>query len=558
MLMLQQQQHQVNYKSTTASSSPNFHQQPFSSVATDVTRYSPYQPNMPYQAEGNFTEYNPPYSDTNITAPFSHEQQFGDFNTPYTRPTCDAPILESDKYTPSVQYPVSGYYEGGETQPSYITDFYHKSPFIPYDPTEGSLLYDRPNSVYQHFYSPDSNFNYSQAVYRSDLATANSVPITPQMAANYSRRVPHLDNGRRLDIKFPLGSGHSRSEKSNSGTQKESQLCAVCGDNAACQHYGVRTCEGCKGFFKRTVQKNAKYVCLADKNCPVDKRRRNRCQFCRFQKCLLVGMVKEVVRTDSLKGRRGRLPSKPKSPQESPPSPPVSLITSLVRAHVDNSPDIPTLDYSQYVVDPENSPVDQRREASQNLFDLLSFSIEVTRNWSEKIPGFTELCKEDQELLIQSSSLDLFILRIAYRVQLRDDRIIFCNGLVLNRFQCQQSFGEWIDLIYDFGLSLHADGIDLSAFSCMEALCAVTFRHGIKDTKKVEELQSRVVNTLKDHCTFNIEAQKKPRLFAKVLLKLATLRKLSQEGVKRLEMYRNEGTLPPFLEHLFFVLQLPL
>ena len=54
-----------------------------------------------------------------------------------------------------------------------------------------------------------------------------------------------------------------------------------------------------------------------------------------------------VVRTDSLKGRRGRLPSKPKSPQESPPSPPVSLITSLVRAHVDTAPDIPNLDYSK-------------------------------------------------------------------------------------------------------------------------------------------------------------------------------------------------------------------
>lgn len=58
-------------------------------------------------------------------------------------------------------------------------------------------------------------------------------------------------------------------------------------------------------------------------------------------------MVKEVVRTDSLKGRRGRLPSKPKSPQESPPSPPVSLITALVRAHVDTSPDLCTLDYTQ-------------------------------------------------------------------------------------------------------------------------------------------------------------------------------------------------------------------
>lgn len=54
-----------------------------------------------------------------------------------------------------------------------------------------------------------------------------------------------------------------------------------------------------------------------------------------------------VVRTDSLKGRRGRLPSKPKSPQESPPSPPVSLITALVRAHVDTTPDIANLDFSQ-------------------------------------------------------------------------------------------------------------------------------------------------------------------------------------------------------------------
>ena len=87
--------------------------------------------------------------------------------------------------------------------------------------------------------------------------------------------------------------GHTGSGNSGSSAAKStgSLLCAVCGDNAACQHYGVRTCEGCKGFFKRTVQKNAKYVCLADKNCPVDKRRRNRCQYCRFQKCLHFGMV---------------------------------------------------------------------------------------------------------------------------------------------------------------------------------------------------------------------------------------------------------------------------
>lgn len=45
---------------------------------------------------------------------------------------------------------------------------------------------------------------------------------------------------------------HNRSPPPRDGSHpmKESLLCAVCGDNAACQHYGVRTCEGCKGFFK--------------------------------------------------------------------------------------------------------------------------------------------------------------------------------------------------------------------------------------------------------------------------------------------------------------------
>ena len=54
-----------------------------------------------------------------------------------------------------------------------------------------------------------------------------------------------------------------------------------------------------------------------------------------LQQCLVVGMVKEVERTDSLKGRRGRLPSKPRSNQKAPPAQPVALITALVRAHVE-------------------------------------------------------------------------------------------------------------------------------------------------------------------------------------------------------------------------------
>lgn len=55
-----------------------------------------------------------------------------------------------------------------------------------------------------------------------------------------------------------------------------------------------------------------------------------------------------MVRTDSLKGRRGRLPSKPKVLQEAAATvSPVSMIASLVRAHIDSNPSIGKLDYSK-------------------------------------------------------------------------------------------------------------------------------------------------------------------------------------------------------------------
>lgn len=53
------------------------------------------------------------------------------------------------------------------------------------------------------------------------------------------------------------------------------------------------SCEGCKGFFKRTIRKDLIYTCRDNKDCLIDKRQRNRCQYCRYQKCLVMGMKRE-------------------------------------------------------------------------------------------------------------------------------------------------------------------------------------------------------------------------------------------------------------------------
>lgn len=83
-------------------------------------------------------------------------------------------------------------------------------------------------------------------------------------------------------------------------------LCKVCGDIASGFHYGVHACEGCKGFFRRSIQQNIHYkMCVKNEKCLIMRMNRNRCQHCRFKKCLSVGMSRDAVRF-------GRIPKREK------------------------------------------------------------------------------------------------------------------------------------------------------------------------------------------------------------------------------------------------------
>jgi len=69
--------------------------------------------------------------------------------------------------------------------------------------------------------------------------------------------------------------------------------CSICEDRATGRHYGAASCDGCKGFFRRSVRKNHVYTCRFQRNCVVDKDKRNQCRYCRLKKCFRAGMRKE-------------------------------------------------------------------------------------------------------------------------------------------------------------------------------------------------------------------------------------------------------------------------
>ncbi|KAF7635876.1 Nuclear receptor domain-containing protein [Meloidogyne graminicola] len=75
--------------------------------------------------------------------------------------------------------------------------------------------------------------------------------------------------------------------------------CLVCGARNAKQHYGSWCCNGCKGFFWRTISCHRNYICLNNNNfikCEIEHGRRNSCRACRLERCLKVGMDPNLIR----------------------------------------------------------------------------------------------------------------------------------------------------------------------------------------------------------------------------------------------------------------------
>uniref|UniRef100_A0A3P8YV16 Nuclear receptor subfamily 6 group A member 1 n=1 Tax=Esox lucius TaxID=8010 RepID=A0A3P8YV16_ESOLU len=88
--------------------------------------------------------------------------------------------------------------------------------------------------------------------------------------------------------------------------QADPRSCLICGDRATGLHYGIISCEGCKGFFKRSICNKRVYRCSREKNCEMSRKQRNRCQYCRLLKCLQMGMNRKAIREDGMPGGRNK------------------------------------------------------------------------------------------------------------------------------------------------------------------------------------------------------------------------------------------------------------
>ncbi len=359
-------------------------------------------------------------------------------------------------------------------------------------------------------------------------------------------------------------------------------FCTICGDRASGKHYGVYSCEGCKGFFKRTVRKELTYACRENRECTIDKRQRNRCQYCRYKKCLMTGMRREAVQEERHRtgnGRDSRDGSKDANNVNED-----SL--GAASANNKNTPAGSGFNATSIV----DRILEAENMADSNNFGGLLSSEEVacfkarphlvSKNkllcqlirWAKHIPHFSELNIDDQVTLIRSGWNELLIAGLAFRSMnlagpsLNEEAILNGNGAaaiinnagglywndneVITRENAHlMGVGDIFDrVIVELVGKMREMKMDKAELGCLRAI--VLFNPDAKGLEAnpggamVETFREKFYATLEEYCRNNHENE--PSRFAKLLLRLPALRSIGLKCVEHLFFYKlvNDDDLP--------------
>ncbi|XP_066560040.1 estrogen-related receptor gamma [Amia ocellicauda] len=329
------------------------------------------------------------------------------------------------------------------------------------------------------------------------------------------------------------------------------RLCLVCGDFASGYHYGVASCEACKAFFKRTIQGNIEYSCPVMNECEITKRRRKSCQACRFQKCLQVGMMKEGVRMDRVRGGRQKYKRRVdsglslyfKAPYSHPPKSTGNKVISQLLI----------MEPTPVCAMPDPTTPDSDLKTLMTLCDLLNRELLVVIGWAKHIPGFSALSLVDQMALLQSGWMETLVLAVVSRSLSFTEELVFAGNFHLDRAQCRSVglldlYTALKQLIYKYQ-QMNLSPEEVVTLKAM--VLANSDSGSVENVEAVQQFQDVLHEALQDY-----EIGRHPEdahRTGKLLMTLPLLRQTANRAVETFCRLQLEGRVPMhklFLEML--------
>ncbi|KAL3061746.1 hypothetical protein OYC64_009817 [Pagothenia borchgrevinki] len=353
---------------------------------------------------------------------------------------------------------------------------------------------------------------------------------------------------------------------SQAGRVKGEELCVVCGDKASGYHYNALTCEGCKGFFRRSITKNAVYKCKSGGNCEMDMYMRRKCQECRLRKCKEMGMLAECLLTEiQCKSKRLRKNTKTSPGQstgdeteaaDNTDNKQVTSTTKLSKEKVEITKEQRALikaildAYNRHQIpqDVTKKLLQEQYSAEENfllLTEVATSQVQVLVEFTKNIPGFLSLDREDQIALLKGSAVEAMFLRSA---QVLSKKMPSGHIEVLEeRIRKSGMSEEFMTPMFNFYKSIGELHMTQEEQAILTTITILTpDRPYVKSHEAVERLQETMLEVLRKLCV--LQHPQEPQYFARLLGRLTELRTLHHYHAEMLTSWKtNDHKFTPLL-----------
>ncbi|XP_073535561.1 hepatocyte nuclear factor 4-gamma isoform X3 [Phyllobates terribilis] len=303
-------------------------------------------------------------------------------------------------------------------------------------------------------------------------------------------------------------------------------LCAICGDRATGKHYGASSCDGCKGFFRRSIRKSHIYSCRFSRQCIVDKDKRNQCRYCRLKKCFRAGMKKEAVQNE-----RDRISTRKNTFDGSS----IPSINTLSQAEA-LSRQITTSSSGT------STDINTKKIASvSDICESMKQQLLVLVEWAKYIPAFCELPLDDQVALLRAHAGEHLLLGITKRSMVFKDILLLGNNYVIHRNCTEMEISRVANRILDELIQPFQDiQIDDNEYACLKAI--VFFdpdAKGLSDPMKIKNMRYQVQISLEDY--INDRQYDSRGRFGELLLLLPTLQSITWQMIEQIQFVKLFG-----------------
>ena len=281
--------------------------------------------------------------------------------------------------------------------------------------------------------------------FRSSLTMPGNT-VEPSIHTSTNQNLPSLDETVHAEELVPMDRFDPGSSQLIGFKSHANSLCLICGDKSTGKHYGASSCDGCKGFFRRSIRKANNYVCRWDRKCVIDKDKRNQCRYCRLNKCYQYGMKKEAVQNERDRISYQNRPTDafgndiwippPPTPLTSigqpnsvrmlpppPPPPPIRVtVTELINS--EKSPLIPLVAESSL----------RNLSSLTELCESMNQQLKALVEWAKTLQVFMVGNLDDQVSLLRASAGEQLILGVAKRsvYSTRNNSLVLGNNYLLS------------------------------------------------------------------------------------------------------------------------------